>query len=308
MESYDNVEDIIRDIASVKIQGARNVAKASIKALSLATENYVGNDPKELAQHLLKLRENLLSIRVTEPMTRNLIEAATRHVISYATSTSNIEKFKEFVKKNIEELLASLYDNYENMTMNGAKHIEEGSTVMTICHSSSVTGILKKAKKELGKEFSVISCETRPLFQGRITAKELVGAGIKTTTIVDSAAATYIKEADIVLVGADAITSEGDLYNKIGTKMMSILAEKYNVPFYSAAELFKFDRLSLFGRVEPIEMRAPEEVWPEAPHGLTILNPAFDKTPAKRIAAYITDKGILPPQRVGEVFEEEYRV
>ncbi len=83
----------------------------------------------------------------------------------------------------------------------GARRIEDGDTVLTHCHSSGVTRTIIRAKEQ-GKEFRVIQTETRPKYQGRITAYELVEAGIDTTMIVDSAARHYMKEIDFVLVGS----------------------------------------------------------------------------------------------------------
>ncbi|VVC04705.1 Ribose 1,5-bisphosphate isomerase [Candidatus Burarchaeum australiense] len=143
----------------------------------------------------------------------------------------------------------------------------------------------------------MICTETRPLFQGHITARELSSAGLDTTLIVDSAIKSVMRDVDLVLVGADAITSSGELVNKIGTSTLAFVAYEEELNFYSAAELFKFDPLTLWGRVEPIEQRAAREVAdPRLFPRVHILNPAFDLTPAKHITAYITEHGVVAPQ------------
>ena len=157
--------------------------------------------------------------------------------------------------------------------------------VFTHCHSSTVTRLLAKAKAD-GKDFEVICTETRPAFQGRITAKELVDLGIETTFIVDSAARTFMKNVDIVVVGADAITSEGNVVNKIGTGGIAVIAREARVPFYVVSELLKFDPETLDGECEKIEQRNPAEVWSEAPAKLVVQNPAFDVTPNRYIHGY----------------------
>ena len=91
-----------------------------------------------------------------------------------------------------------------------------------------------------GVTYSVICTETRPAYQGRITAKELVDLGIDTTFIVDSAARTFIDDADVVFVGADAITSEGNVVNKIGSGGIAVFASEALVTFYVLSELLKF--------------------------------------------------------------------
>ena len=124
--------------------------------------------------------------------------------------------------------------------------------------------ILQKAKLD-GKTFEVVCTESRPVFQGRITAKEMLDAGIKTTMIVDSAVRHFMNEVDLVFVGADAITSEGNVINKIGTSMVALAAREARTPFYVVSELLKFDPVTIHGDYEKIEERSPKEVWDAPP-------------------------------------------
>jgi ribose 1,5-bisphosphate isomerase len=165
--------------------------------------------------------------------------------------------------------------------------------------------MLAKAKAE-GKNFSVICTETRPAFQGRITAREMVELGVETMFIVDSAARSYMGNVDLVVVGADAITSEGNVVNKIGTSSIAVLANEARKPFYVVSELLKFDPESLYGEYERIEQRSPAEVWKEAPQKLSVRNPAFDVTPSRYISGLICEEGVIAPQSVAEVMRRAY--
>jgi ribose 1,5-bisphosphate isomerase len=165
--------------------------------------------------------------------------------------------------------------------------------------------MLSKALKQ-GKSFEVLCTETRPAFQGRITAKEMVALGVKTTFIVDSAARSLINNVDLVVVGADAITSEGNVVNKIGTGTIAMLAREARKPFYVVSELLKFDPETLHGECERIEERSRDEVWKEAPKELCIRNPAFDVTPRDLIHGIICEEGIIPPQSITEVVHRTY--
>ncbi|MGZ4851278.1 MAG: translation initiation factor eIF-2B, partial [Candidatus Bathyarchaeia archaeon] len=157
-----------------------------------------------------------------------------------------------------------------------------------------------------GKNFKVICTETRPAYQGRITANELVGLGIETTFIVDSAARSFMGNVDVVIVGADAITSEGNVVNKIGSSSIAVLANEARVPFYVVSELLKFDPETLKGECERIEQRNPAEVWSEAPSKLIVRNPAFDVTPNRYIHGLICEEGIIAPQSVVEIIRLRY--
>jgi ribose 1,5-bisphosphate isomerase len=164
------------------------------------------------------------------------------------------------------------------------------STIFTFCHSSTVVNILKQAKKH-GKKFEVFQTETRPLFQGRITARELAEAKIKVTHVVDSAARVALKKADLMLIGCDAISTTR-IYNKIGSEMVAIIAEKYGVPVYVATNSWKFDPETIYGK-EKIEERQGSEVWENPPGGVMIKNFAFEAIDPKLVDGIITELGIF---------------
>jgi methylthioribose-1-phosphate isomerase len=153
---------------------------------------------------------------------------------------------------------------------------------------------------EQGKQIKVFADETRPLLQGaRLTAWELMQAGIDVTLICDNMAAQVMKEGKIncVVVGADRVAGNGDSANKIGTYGVAILAKEHKIPFYIAAPTSTLDMNLPTGDLIPIEQRKPEEITEgfgrrTAPEGVKVYNPAFDVTPARLIDGIITEKGI----------------
>ena len=124
--------------------------------------------------------------------------------------------------------------------------------------------------------------------------------------IVDSAARHFMKEIDFVLVGADAITSEGNVINKIGTSQIASAAWESRVPFYVLSSLLKFDPITIHGAYEIIEERATDEIWCDAPEGLKILNPAFDVTRRDYVHGLITEEGIISPHSILEAIHRRY--
>ncbi|MEK6981389.1 MAG: S-methyl-5-thioribose-1-phosphate isomerase [Candidatus Micrarchaeota archaeon] len=294
-----SVKKTIADIKSLRIQGARNIAKEAIKALVIEAKSSKAKTISEFEKHLTFAAENISSSRPTEPMMRNSIEMILNDLQTQVNSKGikKVDDAKKLVTKKGQEILDRFEIDIRKLVEYGAKLIPDGATVMTHCHSSTTTKIFKHAK-DLKKEFNVISCETRPRFQGRITAKELSDYGIKTTQIVDGAANLFMKKADMVIVGADAITSRGDLINKIGTSMIAHLAKMHDISFYSAAETYKYSPKTFFGQREEVEERDTKEVWDKAPKSkyLIIRNPAFEVTANEYIRAYITESGIIPPQ------------
>jgi ribose 1,5-bisphosphate isomerase len=290
-------------IRNLEVQGARNVAITAIKALKSLAEQIKAKTRKEFMDELTEAKTALFNSRETEPFMRN----AVRWIISKAENSNQerIENLAGIVSSSSREFLKNLEDSQECIAEIGAKRIRDRSVVFTHCHSSTVTHLLKRAKKE-GKSFAVICTETRPAFQGRITAREMLALGIKTTLIVDSAARSFINQADIVIVGADALTSEGNVINKIGTSTIALIANEARTPFYVVSELLKFDPATMRGDFEEIEERNPKEIWKNAPDKLTIRNPAFDVTRREFIRGIICEEGIIPPHSISEVVHRKY--
>jgi len=195
----------------------------------------------------------------------------------------------------------------------GARLIRSGNTVLTHCNAGGLatsgygTALAPIfTAHEKGRKVAVYADETRPLLQGaRLTAWELMHAGIEVTLICDNMAAQVMKEGriDLVIVGADRIAANGDTANKIGTYGVAVLARAHKVPFYVAAPSSTFDPSIRSGSDIPIEQRGDEEITcgfgtRTAPCGVKTYSPAFDVTPARLIAGIITDRGVLrPPYR-----------
>jgi methylthioribose-1-phosphate isomerase len=160
-----------------------------------------------------------------------------------------------------------------------------------------------------GKKFKVYVDETRPLLQGaRLTAWELKQAGIDVTVICDNTAGWLMKQGQInaVITGADRITANGDVANKIGTYSLSILAREHGIPFYIAAPSSTFDLSIKTGAEIPIEQRAADEVvrfasTRIAPDGVAVYNPAFDVTEARDISAVITERGVVEKPNAAKI-------
>ena len=299
----ETIKETTEKIKTLQIQGARNVAVAAVKAIQDLSENTKSKNKAQFLDELKEAQNILAKSRETEPLMRNALNFIITK--SKDSKTEKVAELKKLLVSNAENFLADLDKSRERTAEIGSKRIRNNSTVFTHCHSSTVTRLLAKAKKE-GKNFRVICTETRPAFQGHITARELIDLGIETTFIVDSAARTFINEVDIVLVGADAITSEGNVVNKIGTGGIAVLANEACKPFYVVSELLKFDPETLSGDYEKIEQRSPDEVWSEAPKTLNVHNPAFDVTPNRYINGLICEEGIISPQLVVEFIRRRY--
>ena len=270
----DAVEKAARDIKSIKVQGAYHVAVTAVKAWEKAKD-------KQAAA------KKLAAARPTEPMLRNSIRY--------------LEKFY-----HAENLLTKLDSDQRKIAAMGAEKIKNGMTVYTHCHSSTVNDILIQAKKH-GKSFEVNATETRPFMQGRLTAQQLSSAKIPVTLFVDSAARLALKKADIMMIGADSISADGYVINKIGSELMADMANHYQVPIFICAHSWKFDPKTVFGFEEEIERRAAKEIWNRPPKGVKISNYVFEKVDPNKITAIISELGVFKPAAFVEEVRKSYR-
>ncbi|CAN5128764.1 S-methyl-5-thioribose-1-phosphate isomerase [soil metagenome] len=149
--------------------------------------------------------------------------------------------------------------------------------------------------------------ETRPRNQGALTAFELAGHGVPHSLIVDNAGGLLMQQGqvDMVIVGTDRVTANGDVCNKIGTYLKALAARAHAIPFYVALPSSTFDAATPDGASVPIEERSPDEVrcvtGPDDRGTVTRIaithsparNPAFDITPADLVTAYVTEAGVI---------------
>ena len=255
MDKKKRFDKICEDIKEIKIQGARNVAKKALYAYSLISTE--------------KSKKKLLSLRPTEPMMEKVLEMTEKK------SYKEILKHFDFAQEKINKVVFKL--------------IKKNDVIFTHCHSTNVVNALIYSKKK-GKNFEVYNTETRPLFQGRKTARELRKAGIKVTMFVDSAMGVALskeqgtKKVDKVFLGADALLKKG-IINKIGSETIARIAKQEKIPVYIIADSWKLTNKKI-----PIEQRKLKEVWDKAPKGIKMKNPAFEFVEKKYVTRIITEK------------------
>ena len=306
------MEQLLKDaerIKSLEIQGATNVALSAIDFLSNYAKRLKCRDIESCIDNLYKAREILMDTRPTEPAMKNGLKFL----------MSKLEKEKEnCCLEDIPDIIERYKNQYNEMLQESKKKIADIGArrfpdtkkkfiVMTHCHSTLVTAILLEAKRQ-GKNFNVINTETQPRLQGRKTAHELLEAGIEVIHVVDSAMRWAVRhyQVDIILIGADSITSEGTVLNKIGSRLLALVAHEENIPFYVCSPLLKYNPETNLGILETIEMRDPKEIWEKPPKGIQILNPAFETVSRRYIDGLITEAGIFAASHVPNYFAKLY--
>ena len=310
----DEFYKVVKDIKDMHIRGAAKIAQAAVKALltiddslsfkTLSPEQYISL-MKQAARELVNTRPTAVSLP------NGLRYVLNRVIQDYRKGMNEIEILRERLRKYANNFIEISISARRKIGEYGAGRIEDGDVVMTHCNSRAALAVITTAYNQ-GKNIKVIATETRPRFQGRISAEMLNKVGIEVTLIIDSASRYFMNKVDKVVVGADAIAANGAVVNKIGTSLIALAAHEARIPFMVAAETFKFSPDTLFGRLVTIEERDYAEVVPEKwiknKNNIEVRNPAFDVTPPEYIDLIITEVGVLSPSVFPFMIKERFGV
>lgn len=295
-------DDVARAIKRLQVRGAPWIGVVAGYGLAIEAQRLPDN---RLRVGLARAAQRLISVR---PTAFNLFFVIQRMIDLTKKFDWNPAQLRRALVAEAQLIEQEEQRRSDAIAYWGAKLIPENAVILTICNTGALAapgigtalGVIFQARHE-GKCVEVYVCETRPLLQGaRLTTFELQGAKIPFTLITDSAAATVIEHCDLVLVGADRVAGNGDTANKVGTKMLAVLAKESKKPFYVAAPSSTFDPQTSTGADIVIEERDGDEVRQfgkcrVSPARAPVFNPAFDVTPARLITAFITEAGIIRP-------------
>ena len=301
-----NIIQVVQDIKDIKIQGATNIAKAAFDILIIESKNQTFDSSEEFLTFIESAMQMLISARPTEPMLFNGMDYIKSQI---ATCKDNLcDSIQKTVIESATYYLNLIKETAERAILNGLGIINDGDNVLTHCHSTSAVKTLALHKVK-GLKFKVFNTETRPLYQGRKTAKDLIEEWIDVTMVVDGVAPFLMDEEsgtdlmmDCVIIGCDAIKLDGGVINKVWSYAVGLSALYANVPVYIAGNLLKVD---VHDTIQ-IEQRHSHEVWEDAPDNLDFLNFAFDKIPPKFIRGIITEFGIIKPREIRSYIEKYY--
>lgn len=312
-----NHNEVCDAIKKMYVRGAPAIAIAAAYGFYLAIWNRINQEKSINLKFLESIKKKLDSARPTAINPAR----ATEKMLGLASALITNKTPKE-IKADSVSLLLNLFNkavdihqddalrcyNIGKNTMNHIKKLipKKSYQILTHCNTGSLAtggiGTALGAIRLLNDENRVSQVyvdETRPYLQGsRLTAFELVKEKIPATLIVDSQAGFLMQKQmiDFVIVGADRITKRGDVANKIGTYMLSVLAKEHKVPFYVVAPKSTFDLTLNKGIEIPIEERDSKEITHVK--GIAIapkiktLNYSFDITPRENITAIIHENGI----------------
>lgn len=315
-EFFARVDEVAEAIRSMMVRGAPAIGITAAYGMVAAAVNAKG----DAASFLEAMASAHGVLRSTRPTAVNLVwaldrmkKAAEEHAsLDFATRTEkiavearNLHRAEVAACKKLGELGAAFVTSAPDTEITVLTHCNAGA--LATGGWGTALGMVRAAR-DAGKKVRVLACETRPYLQGaRLTAWELAKDRIPVEVIADSMVAHFMarKEVSLVVVGADRIARNGDVANKIGTYGIATIAAAHQVPFYVAAPWSTVDLAAPNGDAIPIEQRDEQELShfqlpggnavQLVPDGVRARNPSFDVTPAKLIAAIVTERGVVQP-------------
>ena len=309
MEKSEEIQKIKKDIQELNIQGATNVAIAVFEAMKLYITSTKETDSDKIFNDFLSLGMELATARPNEPLAKNGVKYVKHFLRKEFPVLPSMSVMKPKLEELCQDYLNLISESKKNLIANSKNYLLNYDKVFTHCHSSTVEILIKELSHK-DENFEVVCTETRPRMQGRITAKNLVNYGIKTTLVTDSSADSFVINrgsvpVDVVFIGCDQILKNGYVVNKIGSWGIAMSAHYADKPVYVVSPLLKIDEHAFVGNVE-IEVREDSEVWPDAPKGLEIYNPAFEIVDNVLITGFVCEFGIVKPSEVDNLVKEKY--
>ncbi len=322
VEDLHSVYEMATAISDMHVRGAGLIGAAAAFGMYLAALEADKTDSFD--EHLLRAAELLKS---TRPTAVNLVWAVNRQLEAISRAKPSAEKIS-VARKTAIAIADEDAESCRNIGLHGVNLIEglsrekRGDTVNILTHcnagwlafvdfGSALAPIYEAVNR--GIKVHVWVDETRPRNQGaNLTAWELLNQGVPHTVIADSAGGHLMQsgQVDLIITGADRVTSTGDVANKIGTYLKALAAHDNEIPFYVALPSSTLDWNAAEGETIPIELRSGDEIKYVAglcegeikkvlvtPPQSPALNYAFDITPAKLITGLITERGICQAKK-----------
>ncbi len=280
-----SVEALIEELARDHVSGAAEIASRGSELLALFADQVEVEDASSFFRQLAETGKALIQAQPSMASLFNLVSSAMASV----EPVQDVAAARKTLKASIQGYEEELGRRSARIADQALAVLSDGSRVFTHSRSSTLLAALLVARDQ-GLDFEVVCTESRPLYEGRMVAARLAHEGVKVTLITDSAAGHFVRNVDVVLVGADSVSRDG-LVNKMGTYPLALAARAQAVPFYALCGTEKF--LPADYPFFHIKEQDPQEVWPGHPQGVKVLNLYFEVTPLEYVSGVVTEKGIL---------------
>ncbi|MFW9875888.1 MAG: hypothetical protein ACFFG0_22530 [Candidatus Thorarchaeota archaeon] len=287
----NNIERLLRALRKNKSSGASELIEDALEIIKVQLDLLEDRD-LDITEEIYLLFKKIVDSRPSMAPLINCI-GYLLHDVSIITKTALENRIKKFKEKEIEKKKA-LEKNFRKFLKEREKKLKK---IMLISYSSTVLNLLEK-NKDFNLKIFVL--ESRPLLEGRITAKFL-SKYFQTTLIIDAAMGKFLEQTDLVLIGIDSVLRDGSIINKIGSYPLTALSKMKNIDVYAVGDSYKYNLRSHYGYEILIEKKLSSEVFDiNENENIDILNYYFEVIPSEYISGIISDLGIMTTQEFVE--------
>jgi translation initiation factor 2B subunit (eIF-2B alpha/beta/delta family) len=281
------LEKKIQEIVTDRRHGAAQLASSAIRVLMAVCQRSEPTDLKELTHTMKQTSLSLAQTRPSMAPIRNWSLVFAQRFMEKINADISIHEAKRQGVLLGEELLALQHEFIHQQVEAARTIIRKCKSVLTLSYSSTVESILCHG---LSPSCRVVIAESRPLMEGRRLFKNLSDDVIELRMITDAQMGLAIPDADLVLVGADAVLRDLSVVNKTGTYLAALVAHAHGRDFLVAADTYKIN-VSMDSHNCILESKSGKEVWSRQEKYCD--NVYFDITPGELITGFISEAGIL---------------
>ncbi len=304
---YHSVQEILEDVRAMRPMGGSAYGYCTAMAFKLIALDASIKSTNRLFVALDQVSEKLLAEKPTMATIHNakwLIVEKTRH----EGVTPDPESSRSAIINRADLFIRQSERAKARLGQVGSNLIEDGQTIMMHSFSQSLMSVFEQAQ-QAGKSFEVICTESQPTRESQAAIHHLTKLGIRVTFVLDAEMAFVMPEADWCLAGADSISIDGAVANKIGTHQLALLAQNFCKPLYVATEVIKLQRQTMEGHPIHLEQRPAIELLDvvadfEFPERIKVRHQFFDLTPQTYIRSLITEQGVISPLAIGSAWHD----
>ena len=294
--------------AEGNVVGSNARCVALMKALKDFIEDYTTPESSELDRDLNdKLKPQITFLKECRPNSismGNAIRSLKSRINAVPTGSTEKEAKGQLIKWMDEYVYHNVVLAAEQIAITACEKICDGDVILTYGCSSLLSKVFAKASDE-GRKFRVVVADGRPKFEGKEMVRRIVNMGVHCTYVLASSVPYIIQEVSKVFLGAHAVMTNGCVMSRVGTSQMALVAKSHNVPVLVCCETYKFTERVQTDSFVFNELGDPDDLvdtglnvnpledWRDL-SSLTLLNLAYDVTPANLVDAIISEISVIP--------------
>ena len=294
--------------AEGNVVGSNARCVALMKALKHVIEDYTTPESSELDRDLNdKLKPQITFLKECRPNSismGNAIRSLKSRINAVPTGSTEKEAKGQLIKWMDEYVYHNVVLAAEQIAITACEKICDGDVILTYGCSSLLSKVFAKASDE-GRKFRVVVADGRPKFEGKEMVRRIVNMGVHCTYVLASSVPYIIQEVSKVFLGAHAVMTNGCVMSRVGTSQMALVAKSHNVPVLVCCETYKFTERVQTDSFVFNELGDPDDLvdtglnvnpledWRDL-SSLTLLNLAYDVTPANLVDAIISEISVIP--------------